>query len=41
MKDSTCADTKDLLPGLVRGELLDEERARIEVHVSACAECSD
>ena len=41
MKDSTCADTKDLLPGLVRGELLDEEWARVEVHVSACADCSD
>lgn len=39
MKDDTCADARELLPGLVRGELPDEERARIEAHVSTCANC--
>ncbi len=34
-----CEDTKDLLPRLVRGELFEEEHARVEAHASACADC--
>jgi anti-sigma factor RsiW len=41
MTDHTCADTKDLLPGLVRAEFSAEESARIEAHVLACESCAD
>ncbi len=41
MTDHTCANAKDLLPGLVRGDLSSEECARIESHVSACESCTD
>ena len=41
MTEHTCADAKDLLPGLVREELSSQERARVESHVSTCASCSD
>ena len=41
MTDHTCEGAKDLLPGLVRGELSSEECARVEAHVSACVSCSD
>ena len=39
MTDNTCTDAKDLLPGLVRGELSEEDHGWVEVHVSACEEC--
>lgn len=41
MTDHTCADNKDLLPGLVRGDLIAEERTRIEDHLSSCADCTE
>ncbi len=41
MTDHTCADAKELLPSLVRGDLSTQERARIEAHVSTCASCSE
>ena len=41
MSDHTCADAKALLPALVRGELVGEERTRIDDHVSSCVACAD
>ena len=39
MTDIVCTEVKDLLPGLVRGELSEEERDRAEVHVATCEDC--
>ncbi len=41
MTDRTCADAKDLLPRLVRGDLTPEHRDRIEAHISVCADCTN
>ena len=36
-----CADVKDLLPELIRGELEEGDRAVVTEHVSSCVSCSE
>ena len=36
-----CADVKDLLPGWVRSELEESDRAIVAAHVTSCASCSE
>ena len=36
-----CADVKDLLPGWIRRELGEGDRAAVTAHVSSCASCSE
>ncbi|HUF50316.1 MAG TPA: zf-HC2 domain-containing protein [Longimicrobiales bacterium] len=36
-----CDTMRDLIPALVRGELLSHETAQAERHLDACAECRD
>jgi anti-sigma factor RsiW len=36
-----CADVKDLLPELIRGELEDGDLAVVTTHVSSCESCSE
>ena len=39
MTDCPNAEVRDLLPGLAAGSLAPPERARVEAHLAACAEC--
>ena len=36
-----CADVKDLLPGWIRSELEESDRAVVSMHISSCESCSE
>ena len=41
MTRTECADVKDLLPELIRGEREEGDRAVVTAHVSSCVSCSE
>ena len=41
MTQIECADVKDLLPGWIRRELGEGDRAAVAAHVSSCATCAE